>query len=186
MRAVLALLVLALVSCMSPAPDAAPQPTAVAQLLREPDVEYEPTPHHVVRKMLRLARVRPGDLVYDLGSGDGRIPIAAARDFRARGVGIDIDPVRIAEANANARKAGVTDRVVFRQEDLFEADFRDATVVTLFLWPDLNLRLRPRLLAELAPGTRIVSYWHDMGDWEPERSIDAGEAQLYLWTVPAR
>ncbi|HEY5722958.1 MAG TPA: methyltransferase domain-containing protein [Allosphingosinicella sp.] len=186
MRAILALLILGLAGCMSASPDGASQPATAAAPLREPDVEYEPTPHRVVRTMLRMARVRPGDVVYDLGSGDGRIPIAAARDFGARGVGIDIDPVRIAEANANARKAGVRDRVVFRQEDLFEADFRDATVVTLFLWPDLNLRLRPRLLAELAPGTRIVSYWHDMGDWEPERSIDAGEAWVFLWTVPAR
>lgn len=185
MRAILALLVLASAGCMSASRDAAPQPIA-AQPLREPDVSYEPSPHRVVRTMLRLARVRPGDVVYDLGSGDGRIPIAAARDFGARGVGIDIDPVRIAEAKANARKAGVADRVVFRQEDLFEADIRDATVVTLFLQRHLNLHLKPRLLAELAPGTRIVSYWHDMGDWQPERMVDAGEAWVFLWTVPAR
>lgn len=186
MRAVPALLVLALVGCMSASPDATPGPAAAAQPLREPDVRYVPSPPRVVRAMLRLAKVRPGDLVYDLGSGDGRIPIAAARDFGARGVGIDIDPAQIAEANANARKAGVADRVVFREEDLFEADFRDATVVTLFLQRDLNLRLRPRLLAELAPGTRIVSYWHDMGDWKPERRINAGQAWVFLWTVPER
>ena len=186
MRAIPALLFLALAGCMSSAPDATPRPNAAARPLREPDVRYVPSPPRVVRAMLRLAKVRPGDIVYDLGSGDGRIPIAAARDFGAKGVGIDIDPARIAEANANAREAGVADRVVFREEDLFEADFRDATVVTLFLQRDLNLRLRPRLLAELAPGTRIVSYWHDMGDWRPERRINAGQAWVFLWTVPAR
>ncbi|HYE29257.1 MAG TPA: methyltransferase domain-containing protein [Allosphingosinicella sp.] len=180
------LALLALAGCMSEAPVPAAPPAAAAQPLRPPDVRYAPSPHRVVDVMLRLARVRSGDVVYDLGSGDGRIPIAAARDFGARGVGIDIDPVRIAEAQANARHAGVTDRVVFRNEDLFEADFRDATVVTLFLQRHLNLRLRPRLLAELAPGTRIVSYWHDMGDWQPERRVQAGDAWVYLWTVPAR
>src|SRR5688500_8956518 len=116
MRAILALLSLALIGCMPASPDAVP-PQAAAQPLREPDVRYDPSPHRVVRAMLRLARVGPGDVVYDLGSGDGRIPIAAARDFGARGVGIDIDPVRIAEAEANAREAGVSDRVVFRNED---------------------------------------------------------------------
>ena len=186
MRAILALLALALAGCMSAGPDGAPQPAVAAQPLREPDVRYVPSPHGVVRAMLRLARVRPGDVVYDLGSGDGRIPIAAARRFGARGVGIDIDPARIAEAKANARKAGVADRVVFRNEDLFTADFRDADVVTLFLYPDLNLRLRPRLLAELAPGTRVVSYGHDMGDWTPDRKVRAGDAWVYLWTIPAR
>ncbi|HEX6376584.1 MAG TPA: methyltransferase domain-containing protein [Allosphingosinicella sp.] len=186
MKTLLALALLAMAGCMSDAPDGASQPAAAAQSLREPDVRYVPSSHRVVRAMLRLARVRPGDVVYDLGSGDGRIPIAAARDFGARGVGIDIDPVRISEAEANARKAGVADRVVFRNEDLFEADFRDATVVTLFLQRHLNLRLRPRLLAELAPGTRIVSYWHDMGDWKPDRRERAGDSWVYLWTVPAR
>jgi SAM-dependent methyltransferase len=136
--------------------------------------------------MLKLADVGPGDLVYDLGSGDGRIPIAAALDHGARGVGIEADPQHIAEANAKARSSGVADRVSFRREDLFEADFRDATVVTLFLFPDLNLRLRPRLLDELAPGSRVVSYWHDMGDWTPERQVRAGKVNIYLWTIPAR
>jgi SAM-dependent methyltransferase len=186
MRILLALAVLALAGCMPAAPDGATPAAPAAAPVREPDVQYVPSPHKVVRAMLRLARVRPGDVVYDLGSGDGRIPIAAARDFGARGVGIDIDPVRIAEAEANARKAGVADRVIFRNEDLFEADFRDADVVTLFLQRDLNRRLRPRLLAELAPGTRIVSYWHDMGDWKPERRVEAGDAWVYLWTVPVR
>ena len=147
---------------------------------------YEPTPLPVVRRMLRLAGVGPTDLVYDLGSGDGRIPITAAKEFGARGVGIDIDPQRIREAESNARAAGVTDRVRFRNEDLFEADFRDATVVTLFLSPETNLRLRQRLLRELAPGSRVVSYWHDMGDWTPLRTSPTRWANVYLWHIPPR
>ena len=149
-------------------------------------MRYVPTPQPVVERMLELAGVGKDDLVYDLGSGDGRIPITAARRYGARGVGIDIDPKRIAESRANARKAGVTGRVSFRNEDLFEADFSDATVVTLFLYPDLNRRLRPRLLAELKPGTRVVSYWHDMGNWQPERTVEAEQASIYLWTIPPR
>jgi hypothetical protein len=161
------------------------QTGTAAMPLREPDVRYEPTPRPVVREMLRLAGVGPTDLLYDLGSGDGRIPIMAASDFGARGIGIDIDPRRIREAQANARAAGVTDRVRFRNEDLFEAGFRDATVVTLFLSADVNLRLRPRLLRELAPGTRVVSYWHDMGDWRPLRTVRVPRANIYLWEIPA-
>lgn len=153
--------------------------------LHEPDVRYEPTPQPVVEQMLALARVAPGDVVYDLGSGDGRIPITAARRG-ARSVGIDIDPALVAKAEANAAAAGVADRVRFRTEDLFTADFSDATVVTLFLYPDLNLRLRPRLLSELKPGTRIVSYYHDMGDWRPDKTVRTPRANIYLWTVPAR
>ena len=160
------------------------QAATAATPLREPDVRYEPTPQPVVREMLRLAGVGPNDVVYDLGSGDGRIPITAAREFGARGVGIDIDPQRIRESEANARAAGVTDRVHFRNEDLFEADFSDATVVMLFLYPDVNLKLRPRLLRELAPGTRVVSYYHDMGDWEPERIVPTPRANIYLWRIP--
>ena len=161
------------------------QPVAPA---RAPDVPYEPSPPHVVRAMLELAGVGPGDVVYDLGSGDGRIVIAAAKDFGARGVGIDIDPARIAEANANAVRAGVTDRVKFIEGDLFQSDFSGATVVTLFLWPHINLKLRPQLVA-LKPGTRIVSYVHDMGDWKPDRTVkvhnESGrERPLYLWVVP--
>ena len=172
--------------CATPGASAPAAQSAAGAPLRAPDVRYEPTPQAVVRRMLRLAEVGPGDVVYDLGSGDGRIPIAAAREFGARGVGIDIDPELVRRSEANALAAGVTDRVVFRNEDLFEADFSDATVVTLFLYPDVNLRLRPRLLRELAPGTRVVSYWHDMGDWKPERSVRAGRARIYLWRIPAR
>jgi len=157
-----------------------------AQTLREPDVRYEPTPMPVVRQMLRLAEVGPGDVVYDLGSGDGRIPIAAAREFGARGVGIEIDPELVRRSEANAREAGVADQVVFRHADLFEAEIGEASVVTLFLYPDVNLRLRPKLLAELAPGTRVVSYWHDMGDWKPEKIDSARRAAIYLWRIPPR
>ena len=151
---------------------------------REPDVNYIPTPQHLVDDMLRLADVRPGDVLYDLGSGDGRIPITAAKRYGIRAVGIDIDPQRILEANENARAAGVDAQVEFREEDLFRADFRDATIVTLYLFQDLNLKLRPRLLATLRPGTRILSHRFDMGDWKPEKTLTVGDNVVYFWTVP--
>jgi len=154
--------------------------------LRPPDVRYEPSPPEVVRAMLRLAEVTSRDVVYDLGCGDGRIVIMAAKEFGARGVGIDIDPQRIAESEANARQAGVERRVTFRNEDLFEADIGEATVVTLYLWPWVNLKLRPKLLKELKPGTRVVSHSHDMGDWKPERQIEANGHTIYLWRIPER
>ena len=135
-----------------------------------PDVPFVPTTDQAVQAMLKLADVKKTDVVYDLGCGDGRIVIAAARDFEARGVGIDIDPQRIAEAKENARKAGVEKSVRFEENDLFEADIHEATVVTLFLLSDVNLKLRPKLLKDLKPGTRIVSNTFDMGDWKPERS----------------
>jgi SAM-dependent methyltransferase len=150
---------------------------------REPDVHWEPSPPEVVEAILKLADVRTNDIVYDLGCGDGRIVIAAAKDFGARGVGIDIDPVRIAESNKNAREAGVKNRVKFREEDLFEADFQRATVVTLFLWPSLNLKLLPILKQQLKPGTRIVSYIHDMGDWTPEKETVVNGRPIYLWKI---
>jgi SAM-dependent methyltransferase len=173
------------VACAQPAGAPAMAPA------RAPDVPYEPSPPDVVEAMLDLADVGPRDIVYDLGSGDGRIVIAAARRGAARAVGIDIDPQRIAEANANARQAGLQDRVTFVQGDLFEANFKDATVVTLFLWPGVNMKLRPQLLA-LAPGTRIVSHLHDLGDWRPDRTRvirakgENRERTLYLWVVPRR
>jgi ribosomal protein L11 methylase PrmA len=136
--------------------------------------------------MLKLANVGKRDILYDLGCGDGRIVITAAQQLGVRGVGIDIDPKRIAEARANARKAGVTRLVNFRNEDLFEADIKPATVVTLYLWPWVNLKLRPKLLRELRPGTRIVSHYHDMGDWKPDNQIEVEGHQIYYWTVPAR
>lgn len=154
---------------------------------REPDVIYVPTPEPVVDAMLNLAGVKEGDVLYDLGSGDGRIPIAAAQRFGVRGVGIDINPVRVREANANAETAGVTDLVTFKEADLFQEDISEATVVTLYLLQSLNVKLRPKLLAELAPGTRIVSHAFDMADqWEPEQTREVDGTRIYLWTVPER
>jgi ribosomal protein L11 methylase PrmA len=150
------------------------------------DVPYVPTPEPVVNAMLKLAQVKRGDVLYDLGSGDGRIVIAAAKRYGVRGTGVDIDPQRVREANANARKAGVAKQVRFLNEDLFAIDFSDATVVTLYLLPRINLQLRPKLLAELKPGTRIVSHGFDMGDWQPERAVEVGSSTLYLWIVPPR
>lgn len=152
---------------------------------RDPDVVYVPTPPEVVDQMLSIAKVTGDDVLYDLGSGDGRIPITAAKRFGTRGVGIDIDPQRIQEAKANAEKAGVTDKVEFLQQDLFESDFSEATVVTLYLLPSLNVKLRPKLLRELKPGTRIVSHDFDMGDWKPERVVQTPDGStVYFWTVP--
>ena len=159
------------------------QPRKPAQ---QPDVIFVPTPHEVVDDMLRLANVKKGDVLYDLGSGDGRIAIAAAKKYGVRAVGIDIDPERIREANENARKAGVTGLVQFRHEDLFKADFSEATVITLYLLPDLNVRLRPRLWDELKPGTRIVSHQFDMGTWKAEKRLESNGRVVYFWTVPAK
>jgi hypothetical protein len=157
-----------------------------ARAPRQPDVIFVPTPQEVVDEMLRMAAVKKGDVLYDLGSGDGRIPITAARKYGVRGVGIDIDPERIREANENAKRNGVTDLVKFRQEDLFKADFREATVVTLYLLPDLNEKLRPKLWAELKPGTRIVSHQFEMGQWKPEKVVELSGRTIYFWTVPPR
>jgi precorrin-6B methylase 2 len=151
--------------------------------LRQPDVIYVPTPQEVVDAMLKLAGVKAGDVVYDLGCGDGRIVITAAQKFGARGIGIDIDPQRIKEANANAQKAGVADRVKFMNADLFETDISEANVVTLYLLPSLNLKLQPKLKKELRPGTRIVSHSFDMGDWKAEREQDIEGRRIYLWTI---
>jgi ubiquinone/menaquinone biosynthesis C-methylase UbiE len=150
------------------------------------DVPYVPTPEKVVERMLEIANVGPNDLVYDLGSGDGRIVIAAAKNHGARGVGIDIDPDRIREARANARSAGVSDRVEFREGDLFKIDLSQASVVTLYLLSSVNLQLRPKLLSELKPGTRIVSHAFDMGDWKPLRTEKVGTSTVYYWVVPER
>jgi len=162
---------------------------------RQPDVPYVPTTPEAVEAMLKLAGVTKSDVVYDLGCGDGRIVIAAAKNYGARGVGIDINPVRIREAKENAKKAGVEHLVRFEENDLFQADFHEATVVTLFLLPEVNLKLRPRLLAQLKPGSRIVSNTFDMGDWKPDKEATVGNAddedsylshRLYLWIVPPR
>jgi tRNA G37 N-methylase Trm5 len=160
-------------------------PTSARQTrLRPPDVRYVPTPQNVVEAMLEMAQVTPADVVYDLGSGDGRIPITAAKEFGARGVGIEIDPWYIREANDNLAKAGVGDRVKFLNQDLFQANISEATVVTLFLLPRLNLALIPKLRRELRPGTRVVSHRYDMGeDWPPEESRDVGGLTAYLWII---
>ncbi len=153
----------------------------------EQDVRYEPSPPGVVEAMLEMAHTESSDVLYDLGSGDGRIVIAAARDFGVRdATGVEIDRGLIEESRRNAEEAGVSDGVRFVRADLFSYDFGDADVVTLFLLPDLNIRLRPRLLSELAPGTRVVSHEHDMGEWAPDthRRIDGHE--VYRWTIPAR
>jgi len=159
--------------------------TGAAQ--RPPDVEYEPTPPEVVSAMLDLAGVKAGDVLYDLGCGDGRIPIAAAKRG-ARAVCVDIDIQRIAESRVNARKAGVEQRISFRHEDLTTTDFSEATVVTLFLSAQLNDRLHPRLQKELRPGSRVVSHWHSMTRWKPDKTVTVTsrareEHALFLWTI---
>jgi len=138
--------------------------------------------------MLLVANVNKNDMIYDLGSGDGRIVITAAKEYGARGIGVDIDPQRIREAKENARAAKVTNRVQFKQQDLFKTDLRDATVVTLYLLPDINLRLRPKLLSELKPGSRVVSHNYDMGDWKPQQTLKVntpggGAHMVYYWVV---
>ena len=163
---------------------------------REPDVPYVPTTERAVEAMLKLAEVKSTDIVYDLGCGDGRIVIAAAKKYGARGAGIDINPQRIIEAKANAKKAGVENLVRFEENDLFLADFREATVVTLFLLPNINLKLLPKLLEQLKPGTRVVSNTFDMGDWKAVKEFavdddpndeDTGlSKRLYLWIIPPR
>ena len=153
---------------------------------RGPDVIFVPTPNEVVDTMLKLAAVTKADTVYDLGCGDGRIVISAAQKYGAHGVGIDIDPQRVAEATENAKKAKVSDRVTIRRGDLFEADISGATVVTLYLLTALNLKLRPKLEKELKPGTRIVSHAFDMGDWKPEQQASVGGSSVYLWRIPPR
>jgi SAM-dependent methyltransferase len=151
---------------------------------RTPDVIFVPTPQEVVEDMLRIVNVKKGDILYDLGSGDGRIAITAAKLYGVKAVGIDIDPERIKEANENAKKAGVTKLVEFRQADLFASDFREATVVTLYLLPDLNVKLRPKLWADLKPGSRVVSHQFEMGDWRPEKRLEVGTRTIYFWTIP--
>ena len=169
---------------------------AVAQISRpkhQVDVPYVPTTEEAVKAMLKLADVKKSDVVYDLGCGDGRIVIAAAKEYGARGVGIDINPERIQEAEANAKKAGVEKLVRFEENDLFDADIQEATVVTLFLLESVNLKLRPKLRMDLKPGTRIVSNTFGMGDWKPDKEMNVGDAseesfshRLYLWIVPKR
>ena len=162
----------------------APGPPAPAEV-RAPFIS---TPPEIVEQMLKVAKVTKEDVVYDLGCGDGRIVIAAARRYGARGVCIDIEPERVREARANAEKAGVAGRIEFLTQDLFESDLRGATVVTLFLMQSLNLRLRPKLLRELKPGARVVSQAFDMGDWKPTKKVEVNDGgtwgTVYFWVIP--
>jgi SAM-dependent methyltransferase len=150
------------------------------------DVPYVPTDDAVVPAILRLARVTSDDVIYDLGCGDGRILVAAAKHFGAHGIGIDIDPLRIQECHDNARRAHVTDRVRFLQTSLFEVDLSPASVVTLYLLPSLNIRLRPKLLSELRPGSRLISNHFDMADWHPDEVVHAHHRNLHKWVIPAQ
>lgn len=150
------------------------------------DAPYVASPPHIVDAMLRLAKVGSGDVVYDLGCGDGRIVVSAAQKYGARGVGIDNNPVRIDEARENARAAGVVKDVRFELNDLFDADIHEATVVAIYLLPDVNLRLRNRLVRELRPGTRVVSHEFAMGDWKPDEEMAVNGSHVYLWTIPER
>jgi SAM-dependent methyltransferase len=158
----------------------APSPTKAL------DVPYVPTPPEVVQEMLTLAKVQRGETVYDLGSGDGRVVIAAAERFGARGLGVDLDPERIAEARVNARRARVDGRVEFRQADLFTIDLRPANVLTMYLLGEVNVKLRPKILSQLRPGARVVSHDFDMDEWKPDDQRRVGEHRVYLWIVPAR
>jgi methyltransferase family protein len=168
--------------------------TARCALAQEPRVPYVPTPQEVVERMLEMAKVGPHDYLIDLGSGDGRIVVTAARKHGARGFGVDLNPVRVEEANENARRAKVTDKVAFYQRDLFETDLDSATVITMYLLPQVNIELRPKLL-KLKPGTRLVSHDFDMGDWKPDTHVkvesrekyggSGGTSDVYYWVVPA-
>jgi predicted RNA methylase len=174
------MLALLVVAAIGPTPALAQQ----AGTLRQPDVIYVPTPQEVVDAMLKLANVTSKDVVYDLGSGDGRIPITAAKNYGARAIGIDIDPQRIKEANENLKAAGVGDKVKFMNADLFETNLSEATVVTLYLLPSLNIKLMPKLQKELRAGTRIVSHSFDMGaDWPAEKTEEVNGRRIYYWTV---
>jgi hypothetical protein len=149
------------------------------------DVGYQPTPYEIVDRMLSMANVRKNDLVYDLGCGDGRLVVMAAKERGAKGVGVDLDPERIRESEENARKAGVADQVRFFQQDLFKTEIGKATVVMLYLWPEVNIRLRPKLFAELKPGTRVLSHNHDMGEWKPDQYEEILKHRIYFWVIPA-
>ncbi|MGE4064769.1 MAG: cyclopropane-fatty-acyl-phospholipid synthase family protein [Rhodospirillaceae bacterium] len=184
-RRFLTLVTSAAVACLAP-PAMAATGKFVGDGGIELDAPYVPTPQPVVDAMLRIASVGPDDIVYDLGSGDGRLVISAVRDFGAKkGVGVDIDPVRIKEANANAKGGGVADRVAFHQQDLFKFDFTEATVLTMYLLPDMIAKLRPQLVA-MKPGTRIVAHDFSIPDWEPEKTDHVGSATIFFYTVPAK
>jgi hypothetical protein len=181
--AVASILLLPAIGASAIEPSFAPTQALTAESL---DVPYVPTPQSVVDKMLDMANVTGEDYLIDLGSGDGRIPIAAATRFGTRGMGVDIDPARVHEAKANAVNARVADKVEFRKQDLFETDLGQATVLTMYLLPRVNLQLRPRILSKLKPGTRVVSHSFDMGDWKPDQKITVDGRKIYLWIVPER
>jgi SAM-dependent methyltransferase len=183
MKAFAAMMALA-IGAVAPAVCIAAQVEVPSQK-RKLDVWYVPTPNEIVDRMLYVANVSPLDVVYDLGCGDGRIVIAAAKKYGTRGVGVDLDPARIREAQANAKKAGVENLVTFKVADLFKTDLSEATVVTLYLLPELNRRLKPKLFAELRPGARVVSHDWDMGrDWPPDEEIKLGTSGIYMWKMP--
>jgi len=156
-----------------------------ASQTRIPDVHFEPTPQPIVEELLKMAEVNRNDILYDLGCGDGRFLITAAKKYGARGVGIDIDPQRIKESGQNAHMAGVADKVKFIEGDLFEMDIREATIVSLYLLLEMNLQLRPKLLKELKPGSRVVSHEFDMDDWQPDKMGRLGRNKYYCWVIPA-
>ena len=179
MRLLLAVLLLACAGSAPAAEETANRPQ------RKLDVWYVATPHEIVARMLDIAKVRSGDLVYDLGCGDGRMVIAAAKQYGTRGVGVDLDPQRIREARENAKREGVEHLVTFKVADMFETDLREATVVLLYLLPELNRRLKPKLFEELRPGARVVSHDWDMGrDWPPDEYVKLGGDGIYLWIMP--
>ena len=180
------ILALALTLFVTGLPGATAASAQTAAASRRPDVIYVPTPEPVVEAMVQVANVTSKDVVYDLGCGDGRIPVAAARKYGAHGVCIDIDPDRIKDANANVAKNNVGNLVRVVQGDLFQQDLSEASVVTLYLLPSLNVKLMPKLLKELKPGTRIVSHTFDMGDWKPEKELDVDGRKVYYWTIPKK
>ena len=181
-----ALAITLVAGCAMPAPHPEPQASTGPRI----DVIWVPSELTVARKMLEVAGVGRADVVYDLGSGDGRIPIMAAKEFGARGVGVEIDPALVVKSRANAVTAGVADRVTFVEQDLFTADIGQASVVAIYLGQEVNLKLRPKLLEELRPGTRVVSHDYDLGDWPPERTVTVDLAdrdhRVFLWRVPPR
>jgi ribosomal protein L11 methylase PrmA len=180
------LLALAVTVVVAGFPGATSALAQTAAPARRPDVIFVPTPEAVVEAMLQVANVTKNDIVYDLGCGDGRIPVTAAKKYGARGVCFDIDPQRIKEANENVAKNNVGSLVKVVEGDLFEQDLSGASVVTLYLLPSLNVKLMPKLMKELKPGTRIVSHAFDMGDWKPEKELDVDGRKVYYWTIPKR
>jgi cyclopropane fatty-acyl-phospholipid synthase-like methyltransferase len=179
----LAMLVAALLATCGAAPALAQEDLEYPEGL---DVPYVPTPMEVVKGMLNLAKVKKGDLVIDLGCGDGRIVVDAAASFGARGIGYDLNPARIKEALENAQKAGVEKETKFILKNLFEADIKEASVVTLYLLPSVNEKLKPRLLEELKPGTRVVSHSFTMPDWPAKETLEVNGRTLYLWIIPEK